>query len=543
MFCKLSLVLSIIPFAIVLGDTSCNLKTDDPYEIQNKDLTPEINVFNPQIEAIFESKLTNNIVKNNYGNRPRHCHYSVSGNIFVGMSTTPDRVNHLHGVIESLMSSITPIHLVISIPYFSVRHDIEYPSIPDYTSLAKNGSSIQIVRTEDYGPGTKLYGVLYTQNITDDDFVMVVDDDVLLSPFVACDYVIASSNLGLQVMSRRGRYFEDACRPYYESDSKSFCAWSENHRKAGISKLSILNGVGTFFIPGRILKRLRLEFKPPAIHCLLAYDESFKLAFKNNFLNTNFSDSLNIHDSNIKYGKWKKSILQEIVEKAEKNMDMHASLPQNESILINPNSGLSTIEKCFFLSFALLDLVDDIWFSAILAKHNIDITFISDSLVWNPTSSDILTRSQISPPSKYSINWPPSSSSGLWKFEMSPAVIGRLSSTFSRNSLSIGVNMFRTEEQINNIDKNGHYIGKSRANGNIVLFAQDNIWKAHNLGSKIFKNEMATIALANLFRFNCWDSSRQQRILKPSLSNKEKDQAVFEAWLKISAVFPRLEYS
>ncbi len=96
-------------------------------------------------------------------------------NIVIALSTTPYRISNIQHTLELLHLQNIPIQAIyISIPYVFKRDNIEY-KIPEWLLADKR---ITILRTEDYGPATKLLGTLKNASINSNTIVITVDDDI-----------------------------------------------------------------------------------------------------------------------------------------------------------------------------------------------------------------------------------------------------------------------------------------------------------------------------------------------------------------------------
>jgi len=99
----------------------------------------------------------------------------LNENIVVSLSTTPHRINHIQETLETVLSQNAPIRQIyISIPYVFKRDNLEY-KIPQWLQDEKR---ITILRSQDYGPATKLLGVLEQVKLTPNTIIVIVDDDV-----------------------------------------------------------------------------------------------------------------------------------------------------------------------------------------------------------------------------------------------------------------------------------------------------------------------------------------------------------------------------
>lgn len=95
-------------------------------------------------------------------------------NVVIALSTTPHRINHIQHNLELLHLQNMPIKAIyVSIPYVFKRDNIKY-EIPDWLQEDKR---ITILRTEDYGPATKILGVLSNVDLPTNTIIISVDDD------------------------------------------------------------------------------------------------------------------------------------------------------------------------------------------------------------------------------------------------------------------------------------------------------------------------------------------------------------------------------
>ena len=93
--------------------------------------------------------------------------------IYVSLTTIPQRVKNLSKTIKSLLNQTKEIDKIfINIPfrYLRFKKNIKNDEIPKF-----NNQKIEVIRCDDYGPGTKLLGSL--KNIKKNSLVILVDDD------------------------------------------------------------------------------------------------------------------------------------------------------------------------------------------------------------------------------------------------------------------------------------------------------------------------------------------------------------------------------
>jgi len=95
--------------------------------------------------------------------------------IVISLTTTPHRIANIADTLQTILAQKAPIkQIYLSIPYKFKRDDLEY-IIPKWLS---DNKKITILRTDDYGPATKLLGVLKQVNLPPNAIIITVDDDV-----------------------------------------------------------------------------------------------------------------------------------------------------------------------------------------------------------------------------------------------------------------------------------------------------------------------------------------------------------------------------
>tara|TARA_B100000029_G_C17534276_1_gene944296 strand:- start:1012 stop:1743 length:732 start_codon:yes stop_codon:yes gene_type:complete len=100
--------------------------------------------------------------------------------IYVSVTTIPPRIKNLEKSIESLLNqTLKPDKIFINIPvkYSRFEETIRVDQIPNFKD-----SIIEIIKGEDYGPGTKLLGSLH--KLKKDSLVILVDDDNLYEDYM-----------------------------------------------------------------------------------------------------------------------------------------------------------------------------------------------------------------------------------------------------------------------------------------------------------------------------------------------------------------------
>ncbi len=96
--------------------------------------------------------------------------------IVVSLTTTPHRIAKIASTLQTIVDQNAPIrHIYLCLPDKFSRDNLRY-AIPAW--LQKN-KQITILRSKDYGPATKLLGVLEKTVLPDNAIIVTVDDDVL----------------------------------------------------------------------------------------------------------------------------------------------------------------------------------------------------------------------------------------------------------------------------------------------------------------------------------------------------------------------------
>lgn len=95
--------------------------------------------------------------------------------VIIAFSTTPYRINNMQDTVDTILKQSLPVAAVyLSVPEVFKRDNIPY-EIPEWLNKQKR---ISILRTEDYGPATKLLGVLEHATLPSDAIIITLDDDI-----------------------------------------------------------------------------------------------------------------------------------------------------------------------------------------------------------------------------------------------------------------------------------------------------------------------------------------------------------------------------
>ncbi len=100
--------------------------------------------------------------------------------IYISISLIPSRLNNLQETIETLLKQTKkPDKIFINIPYQYKRFNetIKESEIPHF-----NNDIIEVTRTDDYGPGTKLLGSI--NKVEKNSLLILADDDHLYKDYM-----------------------------------------------------------------------------------------------------------------------------------------------------------------------------------------------------------------------------------------------------------------------------------------------------------------------------------------------------------------------
>ena len=100
--------------------------------------------------------------------------------IYVSLTTIPNRLKNLSKSIDSLLNQThKPDKIFINIPfkYKRFKETIEKEQIPKFSS-----KTVEILRCEDYGPGTKLLGSL--EKFKKNSLIILADDDHIYEDYM-----------------------------------------------------------------------------------------------------------------------------------------------------------------------------------------------------------------------------------------------------------------------------------------------------------------------------------------------------------------------
>jgi len=152
----------------------------------------------------------------------------------VSLTTIPSKFNNLHKAIDSLINqTILPEKIVINIPkLYSFRFNnksIDLETLHNFIDKYKNNNVVLNLIDKDFGPGTKLVGLLNSKLIENDDntYIILVDDDYIYKPYMIED-------------------FDNHIKKYSNIEVASYWVY-------GMNGISIGQGADGFFIKQNIL--------------------------------------------------------------------------------------------------------------------------------------------------------------------------------------------------------------------------------------------------------------------------------------------------
>ena len=135
--------------------------------------------------------------------------------IIVSLTTIPPRFNFLYLTINSIINqTVKPDKIIIHIP--EKYNNFFYEKLPVLPKDCEDSVNIIInQKTKDYGPITKLLGLydsLEFCNISDDDVIIVIDDDRIYNKNLISNFlqyheldkskVLTAAGLDIEILSK-----------------------------------------------------------------------------------------------------------------------------------------------------------------------------------------------------------------------------------------------------------------------------------------------------------------------------------------------------
>lgn len=182
--------------------------------------------------------------------------YSIMHNkrkVIATLTTIPSRMVNVHITIESIMSqTVKPDEIVLSIPSRSMREEKDYELSDQVKEMSDSGKITLLQCEEDYGPATKILGVMKRELDIDysedrEPIIISFDDDkryhanvienLLSSDLIECGVVVCRKG------SRIYRVDED--HPFYTPNNNGILERVYSGAdESGVKRVDILFGTG-----------------------------------------------------------------------------------------------------------------------------------------------------------------------------------------------------------------------------------------------------------------------------------------------------------
>ena len=118
----------------------------------------------------------------------------MNNNYIISLTTIPSKFDNLHITIDSILNqTILPKKIIINIPerynFRMNNSEITIEKLNEFKDKYSRNEIININRTEeDYGPGTKLLGLLTSEIMNTIEisrtYIILIDDDVIYKPYM-----------------------------------------------------------------------------------------------------------------------------------------------------------------------------------------------------------------------------------------------------------------------------------------------------------------------------------------------------------------------
>lgn len=140
--------------------------------------------------------------------------------IIVSLTTIPPRFQYLYLTIQSILNqTIKPDKIIIHIPKIYNNFSYKNENLPQISS----DNVIYNRETKDYGPATKLLGLYNTElynNMSNDDIIIVIDDDRIYNNKLVENFLKYSKNNITKVLTVAGWDIETLTNNKYKTKIK-----------------------------------------------------------------------------------------------------------------------------------------------------------------------------------------------------------------------------------------------------------------------------------------------------------------------------------
>jgi hypothetical protein len=173
--------------------------------------------------------------------------------VIATLTTIPSRMENVHITIESILNqTIKPDEVVLSIPTHSIREEKDYELSDEVKKLSDEGKITLLYCDEDYGPATKLLGVLKREidlDYTEDrePILITFDDDkryhnnaihnLLSSDLIECGVVVCRKGSRI--------YMVDEDHPFHTDKNSGILERIYNGAdESSVRRVDVLFGTG-----------------------------------------------------------------------------------------------------------------------------------------------------------------------------------------------------------------------------------------------------------------------------------------------------------
>ena len=196
--------------------------------------------------------------------------YFIRPKLFVSMTTIPSRFNTVYKTIDSLIQqTYAPEKIILNIPVqygFRFKNEVIAQSDIDLLEERYKSTGKLLIHkvSEDYGPGTKLLGALDIQEISDNSYIVVVDDDVIYNDFFH-EYIpyLNTYNVGTKSPMKYTGYMTDL---------------PEISKRLGENVYSV-QGVSSFFVKRSVLNDFKEYFSAFKHHEFVKYHDDLYISY------------------------------------------------------------------------------------------------------------------------------------------------------------------------------------------------------------------------------------------------------------------------
>jgi len=200
------------------------------------------------------------------------------------LTTIPSKFNTLYKSVDSLLNqTIPPTKIVVNIPRtYSLRfNNAEIPEedLNEFRTRYSNTCVTLNMLDTDYGPGTKLLGLLSYMDLNefnDDLYIILVDDDVIYKA-----YMIEFFNLFL--------------KDYENTRSASYCVYTVDNMR----DFHIAQGVDGFLIQSSILRKFTEYYAIIKNNEYIHYHDDYYISYYLRLMNVYIHNVVSPYNSNI----------------------------------------------------------------------------------------------------------------------------------------------------------------------------------------------------------------------------------------------------